>query len=167
MLLKRLTDFLDSNKIKYVIIHHSPAFTAREVAVSAHIPKKEVAKTVVLKVDGKPMMVVLPASHMVDFSLLRHGLNAQSVVLATEQEFSSLFPDCEIGAMPPFGNLFNINVLVADALTEDEEIAFNGGTHRELIRMTYKDFERLVQPTVLRCTAERRVRADIFERGIS
>jgi Ala-tRNA(Pro) deacylase len=167
MILKRLTEFLDKNTIKYVIIHHSPAFTAREVAVSAHIPKKEVAKTVVVKVDGKPLMVVLPASQMVDFTQLRHGLNAQATVLATEQEFNTLFPECEIGAMPPFGNLFNMDIVVADSLTEDEEIAFNGGTHRELIRMAYNDFERLVHPKVMKFTVERRIRADIFERGIS
>ncbi len=106
MILKRLTDYLDENKIKYVVIHHSPAFTAREVAVSAHIPKQEVAKTVIVKLNEKPIMAVLPASQMVDFAQLRRMLGADSAVLATEREFNSLFPNCEIGAMPPFGNLF-------------------------------------------------------------
>lgn len=167
MILKRLTDYLDEKKIKYVVIHHSPAFTAREVAVSAHIPKKEVAKTVIVKLNEKPIMVVLPASQMVDFAQLRHTLGADSAVLATEHEFNSLFPDCEIGAMPPFGNLFSMDVIVAESLKEDEEIAFNGGTHRELVKMSYKDFELLVNPKVYKFTVERKVRADIYERGIS
>jgi Ala-tRNA(Pro) deacylase len=167
MILKRLTDFLDEHRIKYVVIHHSLAFTAREIAVSAHIPRKEVAKTVIVKVDGKPMMCVLPASQMVDFAELRRVLGVNSAVLATEREFNSLFPDCEIGAMPPFGNLFNMDVTVAESLAEDEEIAFNGGTHRELVRMAYKDFEQLAKPRRLKFTIERRVRADMYERGIS
>jgi Ala-tRNA(Pro) deacylase len=167
MILKRLTDYLDQNKIKYVVIHHSPAFTAREVAVSAHIPKKEVAKTVVANIDGQAVMVVLPASQMVDFAQLRQAFGAESAVLATEREFNTLFPDCEIGAMPPFGNLFNLPVIVAESLKDDDEIAFNGGTHRELVKMSYKDFERLVEPKVSKFTVERRVRADLFEQGIS
>ena len=167
MILKQLTDFLNTHSVKYVVIHHSPAFTAREVAVSAHLPKKEVAKTVIARIDEKPHMLVLPASQMVDFAQLRHVTNADSAVLATEREFNTLFPECEIGAMPPFGNLFNMPVIVADSLREDEEIAFNGGTHRELLKMSYKDFERLVEPRILKFTVERKVRADIYERGIS
>ena len=167
MILKRLTDFLDSKNIKYVVIHHSPAFTAREVAVSAHIPRSEVAKTVVVKTDGTPAMVVLPATQMVDFGDLKNALGVNSVVLATEAEFNILFPDCEIGAMPPFGNLFGIDVIAAHSLREDQDIAFNGGTHREVVKMAYKDFELLVNPRILKFTAERRVRADIYEQGIS
>lgn len=167
MVLKRLMDYLDQNGVKYVVIHHSQAFTAREVAVSAHIPGKEVAKTVIVKVDGKPTMVVLPASQMIDMSMLRKALGASSVVLATESEFNNLFPECEVGAMPPFGNLFNMDVIVADTLQADEQIAFNGGTHRELVRMAYKDFERLVKPRILKFTVERKVRADLYDEGIS
>lgn len=167
MILKRLMEYLDQNGIKYVVIHHSQAFTAREVAVSAHIPGKEVAKTVIVKVDGRPMMAVLPASQMIDLSQLRRALGAGSVVLASESEFNTLFPDCEVGAMPPFGNLFNMDVVVADSLREDEQIAFNGGTHRELVRMAYADFERLVQPKVLKFTVERKIRADLYDQGIS
>ncbi|HXG37702.1 MAG TPA: YbaK/EbsC family protein [Bacteroidota bacterium] len=167
MVLKRLMDYLDQNGVKYVVIHHSQAFTAREVAVSAHIPGKEVAKTVIVKVDGKPTMVVLPASQMIDMSMLRKALGASSVVLATESEFNNLFPECEVGAMPPFGNLFNMDVIVADTLQADEQIAFNGGTHRELVRMAYKDFEQLVKPRILKFTVERKVRADLYDEGIS
>lgn len=167
MILKRLMDFLDQNGVRYVVIHHSQAFTAREVAVSAHIPGKEVAKTVIVKANGKPMMAVLPASQMIDLGQLRQALGADSVILATESEFNALFPDCEIGAMPPFGNLFNMDVVVADSLTQDEQIAFNGGTHRELVRMAYSDFERLVKPKVLKFTVERKIRADLYDQGIS
>jgi Ala-tRNA(Pro) deacylase len=98
---------------------------------------------------------------------LRHGVGANAAVLATEQEFNRLFPECEIGAMPPFGNLFDMEVLVADTLAEDNEIAFNGGTHRELIKMSFIDFARLVKPKVFKFAVERKVRADIYERGIS
>lgn len=167
MVLKRLMDYLDQNGVRYVVLHHSQAFTAREVAVAAHIPGKEVAKTVIVKVDGKAMMVVLPASQMIDMSLLRKALGANSVVLATESEFNALFPDCEVGAMPPFGNLFNMDVIVAESLRQDEQIAFNGGTHRELVRMAYSDFERLVQPKIFKFTVERKIRADLYDRGIS
>ncbi|MDL1891904.1 YbaK/EbsC family protein [Sphingobacteriales bacterium CHB3] len=167
MTLTRLTNYLDENGIKYIVIHHSPAFTAREVAVTAHIPRNEVAKTVIVKVDGKTMMAVLPASEMVDFAMLRTALGANAVVLATEREFNTLFADCEIGAMPPFGNLFGIDVVVADSLRNNQEIAFNGGNHRELLKMSYADFEKLVKPLVRKFTMERRVRCDLFERGIS
>lgn len=167
MVLKRLMDYLDQNNVKYVVIHHSPAYTAREVAVSAHIPGKEVAKTVVVKADGKPMMAVLPASQMIDLGALRTALGVGSVALATESEFNVLFPECEVGAMPPFGNLFNMDVVVSDTLMQDEQIAFNGGTHRELVRMAYSDFERLVKPKVLKFTVERKIRADLYDQGIS
>ena len=122
MILKQLVEFLDKNGIKYVVVHHSQAFTAREVAASAHIPGKEVAKTVIVKIDGKAAMAVLPASQMIDLHLLRDASAARKVELAGEGEFNKLFPDCEVGAMPPFGNLFEMEVLVADTLLHNEEI---------------------------------------------
>ena len=149
MILKKLTEFLDTNNVKYVVMTHSPAFRASEIAATAHIPGKELAKTVMVKADGKMTMAVIPASNMVDFRLLKKSLGVNKVELATEAEFKGLFPECEIGAMPPFGNLFGINVLASDTLAEDEEIAFNAGSHRELVKMGYKDFERLVKPVVL------------------
>jgi len=167
MILKRLVEFLDGNKIKYVVVHHSQAFTAREVAVSAHIPGKEIAKTVVVKVDGKPAMAVLPASQMIDLRMLKEALNAGKIELAGEGELNTLFPECEVGAMPPFGNLFGMDVLVADTLALDEEIAFNAGSHRELVKMSYKDFERLITPKLLKFSVDRRVRADLYEGGTS
>lgn len=146
---KKLKEFLDSNKIKYVSIVHSSAYTAQEIAASAHIPGKELAKTVILKVDGKIIMAVLPASYKVDFELLKEAAGASNIRLADEHEFVDKFPGCEPGAMPPFGNLYGIDVYVAKSLTEDEEIAFNAGTHTELIKMDYKDFERLVKPKII------------------
>ena len=148
MVLKKLTEFLDSHAIRYTVLRHSQAFTAQEIATAAHIPGKELAKTVIVKVDGRMMMAVVPASDMVDFKSLKKVLGATRVELAGEDEFRSAFGECEIGAMPPFGNLYNIDVLVADDLAEDTEIAFNAGTHRELIKMAYNDFEQLVQPRV-------------------
>jgi len=150
MPVKALRDFLDKNNVKYVAISHSPAYTAQEIAASAHIPGHELAKTVVVKVDGRLAMAVLPSSYHVDFDQLAEALGARSVELASESEFRDRFGECEVGAMPPFGNLYGMDVYVADDLTEDEQIAFNAGSHTELIRMSYSDFERLVQPKIVR-----------------
>ena len=148
MPVKELKDFLDRENIKYVSIYHSIAYTAQEIAASVHVKGKEMAKTVMVKLDGKMAMAVLPASHQVDFEHLKRVSGARDVVLATEKEFKDLFPDCNIGAMPPFGNLYGMDIFVAQALTEDKEIAFNAGSHYELIKLGYKDFERLVNPKV-------------------
>jgi len=145
---QRVVEFLDSEGVKYVSVQHSVAYTAQEVAASAHIPGKEMAKTIMVKLDGKMAMAVLPASFQVDFGLLKDVSGAGKVELATEAEFRDLFPASEVGAMPPFGNLYDMDVYVASPLTEDEEIAFNAGSHTELIRLAYADFERLVKPKV-------------------
>ncbi len=145
----RLKDFLDKEHIKYVTIGHSPAYTAQEIAAEAHIPGKELAKTVVVKIDGEMAMVVTPASERIELDHLRDSLGASEVDLATENEFKDSFPDCETGAMPPFGNLYGMKVFVSQTLREDEEIAFNAGTHSELVRLAYTEFERLVHPTPL------------------
>jgi Ala-tRNA(Pro) deacylase len=145
----RLRNFLDKEHVKYVSIDHSPAFTAQEIAATAHIPGKELAKTVIVKVDGELAMVVLPAAEHVRMEQLRKTLGAQQVELANEDEFKKAFPDCETGAMPPFGNLYGMNVFVSQALREDDEIAFSAGSHSELIRLPYADYERLVHPTPL------------------
>lgn len=150
MPIRKLTEFLDENEVKYVTLSHSRAYTAQEVAASAHVPGEELAKTVMVKLDGKMAMAVLPASYQVDFDQLGEATGADEVELAGEDEFRNLFPDCEVGAMPPFGNLYDMPVYVAEKLSEDEEIAFNAGTHTELMRLAYDDFERLVEPTVLR-----------------
>jgi Ala-tRNA(Pro) deacylase len=147
---QKLRELLDSHNVKYVTITHSPAFTAQEIAASAHVPGKELAKTVMVKMDGKMAMAVLPASFKVDMEALREAVGADTVELASEAEFKDMFPECEVGAMPPCGNLYGMEVFVADRLAEDEEIAFNAGTHIELIRLAYKDFARLVEPKVIR-----------------
>lgn len=149
MPVKLLKEFLDSNRIKYISISHSPAFTAQGIAALTHTPGKELAKTVIVSIDDRLAMAVLPASHQVNLSLLRAGAKAGTIRLATEREFRDKFPDCETGAMPPFGNLFGMRVFVDEILTKDKEIAFNAGSHRELIRLGYEDFERLVNPQVL------------------
>jgi Ala-tRNA(Pro) deacylase len=145
---KKVAQFLDSQKIKYVLIKHSPAFTAQEIAASAHIPGKELAKTVMVKLDDQMGMAVLPASYRVDFEGLKKLSGAKTVELASENEFQRLFPECEIGAMPPFGNLYDMKVFVAKPLAEDDEIAFNAGSHAELMKLHYADFAKLVKPTV-------------------
>ncbi|AHW60943.1 Ala-tRNA(Pro) deacylase [Draconibacterium orientale] len=150
MPVKKLKAFLDENDVKYTVIRHSSAFTAQEIAAKSHISGKEVAKTVIVNVDGKMAMTVLPASYQVDFELLKDIFGSQHVNLATEAEFQRFFPDCEIGAMPPFGNLYDMEVFVAETLAEDEEIAFNAGNHTEMIKMSYADFERMVEPRVFK-----------------
>ncbi len=146
----KLREFLDSHRAKYVVISHSATFTAQEIAASAHIPGKELAKTVVVKLDSKLAMAVLPASRKVDFAALKSATGARQVGLASEKEFQGMFPDCELGAMPPFGNLYGMEVWVDESLTRDTEIAFNAGSHTELIRLAYEDFERLASPKVAR-----------------
>lgn len=146
---RKLTEFLDTNEVKYVRLTHSLAFTAQEIAAAAHIPGKELAKTVIVKIDGQMCMVVLPAPYRVDLELLRKITGANVVELATEVEFKDRFPECEVGAMPPFGNLYGMEVYAEKRLAEDRYIAFNAGSHIELIRLAYKDFERLVKPMVI------------------
>lgn len=143
---KKLKSFLDENNIKYVSVKHSSAYTAQEIAALAHIPGKELAKTVIIKINGRMAMAVLPASYKVSFEQLKEALGMQEVRLAYEQEFLDKFPDCDVGAMPPFGNLYGMEVFVAESLAEDEEIAFNACNHTELIKMKFSDFERLVKP---------------------
>ena len=154
MPVKKLKEFLDSQNIKYVVISHSRAVTSQEVAASAHISGKEMAKTVMVKLDGKMAMAVLPASSRVNLDLLREASGAKQVDLAAELEFRELFPECEPGAMPPFGNLYGMPVFVSESLTKDEEIAFNAGSHTELIKLSYKDFEKLVKPKVAKLSTK-------------
>jgi Ala-tRNA(Pro) deacylase len=146
MPVRKLKEFLDRENVKYVSIIHSTAYTAQEVAASAHITGKELAKTVIVELDGKMAMAVLPANRKIVLQDLREVTGCDEVKFASEEEFKRKFPDCETGAMPPFGNLYGMDVYVADALTRNDEIAFNAGSHTEVIRLRYHDFERLVQP---------------------
>jgi Ala-tRNA(Pro) deacylase len=145
MPIERLKDFLDSNGVKYVTIAHSPAYTANEIAFSAHIPNNSLAKTVMISLDGRLLMAVVPGSMHVNLSRLRELTGGSDIAVASESEFRRFFPDCETGAMPPFGTLYNIHVYV-DELLAGDDIVFNSGSHRELVKMSYKDFLRLVKP---------------------
>ncbi|MGB5258014.1 MAG: YbaK/EbsC family protein [Woeseiaceae bacterium] len=146
---QQLKSFLDNNHVKYKTITHSPEYTAQEIAASAHIPGKELAKTVIVKLDGKFAMAVLPASRHVSLARLKEAIHARDAELASEDEFEKLFPDCELGAMPPFGNLYDMPVYAEEQLAEDEEIAFNAGSHTELVQLAFSDFDKLVHPKVV------------------
>jgi Ala-tRNA(Pro) deacylase len=143
-----LKQFLNKEHVRYTTLTHSPSYTAQEIAAQAHISGKDLAKTVMVDLDGRIAMAVLPADQKVALSELREAAGVSKARFATEDEFKGLFPDCETGAMPPFGNLYGMDVYVAAPLTEDEEIAFNAGSHTQLLKIAYRDFERLVHPTV-------------------
>ncbi|NLX51797.1 MAG: YbaK/EbsC family protein [Deltaproteobacteria bacterium] len=146
MPLNKLKAFLDDRDVRYISIRHSKAYTAQEIAESVHVPGKEVAKTVMIKINGQMAMAVLPATERVDFDLLKSVADTQNVQLAGEEEFQNLFPECEAGAMPPFGNIYGMAVYVEESLARDKEIFFNACSHTELLRMSYADYERLVHP---------------------
>ncbi|HWR37547.1 MAG TPA: YbaK/EbsC family protein [Clostridia bacterium] len=149
MPVQRLKEFLDRNSVHYVVIIHSRAYTAAAIAAITHIPGNEIAKNVMVRLDGQLAMAVVPASRYLDLDALRSSVGAKDVSLVTEKEFEGTFPDCEVGAMPPFGVLYDMPVYIDDRLSKDLEIAFNAGSHRELVRLAYKDFERLQHPRVL------------------
>lgn len=149
MVLKKLRSYLDDNGIEYLVISHSQAFTAQKVAASAHIKGKNIAKTVMVIANEKMIMVVLPANNRVDFEKLQDAIGVVNIWLADEKEFKDAFPSCETGAMPPFGNLYDMDVYVDESLRGDHDIAFNAGSHTDLIQLHYGDFERLVKPKIL------------------
>jgi len=149
MPIKKLHAFLNDNQVKYLKIDHPPAYTAQEIAAAVHIPGRKLAKTVMVKIDGEITMTVLPADHRINFEKLKEAAGASKVKLADESEFGDFFPDCSLGAMPPFGNLYGIDVLVDKSLSEDDTITFNACTHTESIQLSYRDFENLVSPRVL------------------
>ncbi len=148
-MLQRLLQYLDENQVEYTHHTHPTAYTAREVASVEHIPAHRIAKVVVYFTENGYGMAVLPGDSMLDLQSLRTALGVSRLRLATESELADLFPDCELGAMPPFGNLFDLPVFVDGGLTTEETIAFNAGTHRDVVHMKYRDFERLVRPKVM------------------
>jgi Ala-tRNA(Pro) deacylase len=148
-ILPKLQEFLDLSGIPYTHTVHPLAYTAREVAHAEHISPQEVAKVVVVVADGEYRMAVLPATKLVDFPEVRAVLDSPGARLATEEELGRVFPDCELGAMPPFGNLYHMKVLLDAALLADETIAFNAGTHRDVIHMRTEDFCRIVKPEIV------------------
>ncbi len=145
---EKLENYLREHQVSFQTQQHARAFTAQDVAASEHVPGKMVAKVVVVFADGKMVMLVLPASYRVDFAQAGTALEARQVRLAGEAELGAAFPDCEVGAMPPFGNLYHLPVYVDKRLAEDESIVFPVGTHTETMRLAYADFARLVNPVV-------------------
>jgi Ala-tRNA(Pro) deacylase len=153
MPIQKLRQFLDDNHVKYVVISHSKAYTSQGIAATANISGNVLAKTVMLKKDGELCMAVLPAPKHVNLSLFAKLTNSKEVALASERDFKDRFPDCEVGAMPPFGNLYGVAVYADISLTRDKEIAFNAGSHLELVKLAYEDFERLVKPRIMEFAA--------------
>lgn len=149
MPVKKLKEFLDSHNVKYVSMTHSPAFTSQEIAAAAHVSGKQLAKTVIVKIDGKFAMVVLPAKDQINFNKLRELAGTSAVDLASETEFKDKFAGCEVGAMPPFGNLYDLPVFVSQELSHQDHILFNAGSHSELMQLAFKDFENLVKPKIV------------------
>jgi len=148
MPVRKLEEFLDSKQVKYITINHSPAYTAREVAASAFVPRREFAKATIVKLDGAMAIAVVPASRHVDLGKMASETGASVALLASEQEFRDRFPGCEVGAMPPFGNLYDMKTYVDTLLAEDDEIVFNAGTHTQVVRLSYDDYSTLVQPVL-------------------
>ena len=146
---QKVIDFLRNNNIHFDIIKHPTAFTAQGIAHAAHISGKMLAKTVIVNVDGKFKMLVMPANKRINIDALKGLLWAKNVRLATEDEFREIFTDCEIGGMPPFGNLYGLDTYIASELTRDEEIAFNAGSHSQLCKITYSDYAKLAHPKVM------------------
>jgi Ala-tRNA(Pro) deacylase len=149
MLPPRLHNFLDEWHAPYTTVHHDRTVTAHETAAAAHVDNQLFAKTVMLKVDGQLAMMVMPAAYRIDLTRLSRALGGSIVELAEESEFKDAFPDCELGAMPPFGHLYGMPVYVDSRLAQQPEIAFNAGSHTEALRMPYVEFERLAQPELL------------------
>ncbi|MGB9773832.1 MAG: aminoacyl-tRNA deacylase [Bacteroidota bacterium] len=149
---ERFLKYLDDNHVRYTLLSHARVFTSQQVAGATHVPGKELAKTVIVKIDEGFAMAVLPAPRKVNLKMLKAATGAKEVRLATEEEMEKLMPACEVGAMPPFGNLYNLPVYVEKSLTEDAEIVFNACTHTDSVRMAYSDFERLVHPSVVEFT---------------
>jgi Ala-tRNA(Pro) deacylase len=147
-ILTKLKEFLDANAVRYEVRSHPTAYTAQEVAAAEHVPGREMAKVVMVRDGGGYLMAVLPAPYHVGLVRLGKAVGRTDLRLATEAEFAVLFPGCEPGAMPPFGNLYGIPVWVDESLAGDDEIAFNAGNHEQTVHMTYADFARLVRPRV-------------------
>jgi len=145
---KRLREHLDAHGVRYVVVSHSRAFTAQEIAASLHVPGREMAKAVVVRTPAGLALCVVRAMDKVDLELVADRLDAPYAWLATEEEFQARFPDCERGAMPPLGNLYELPTLVDEALSHDREIVFNAGTHVDAIRMAYAHYAALVKPKI-------------------
>ena len=144
-----IADYLEKNSISYQIFSHRPVFTAQQMAAEEHVPGMNVAKPVIVQADGKYYMCVLPACCKVDLEALRSQLGAGEIQLAGEKELAKLFPDCELGAEPPFGNVYGITTIMDQALTDDQYLLFQSGSHDHAIRINRNDYEQLVHPRIL------------------
>jgi Ala-tRNA(Pro) deacylase len=147
-ILAKLREVFEAHKVPYSVHSHPHAYTAQEIAALQHVKGRRLAKVVMAKADGRMVMLVLPADHRVDFGKLRAVLGAQEVRLAQEAEFQGLFPGCEVGAMPPFGNLYGLPLYTDRVLEKDEEIVFNAGTHTLTAKVAWRDYLGLVKPVV-------------------
>jgi Ala-tRNA(Pro) deacylase len=158
-ILTKLKEMLDEAKVPYEIYNHPLAYTSQEIAAKQHVPGNEIAKVVMLDVDGTLVMGVIAGNHKISLDRVRASLGASRVRLASEDEFVSRFPGCEIGAMPPFGNLFGIKVVVDPELEKDKYIYFNAGNHVQMVRLAYKDFAALVKPQICQLVEIRKKKA--------
>jgi Ala-tRNA(Pro) deacylase len=149
----KLKEYLKSRAIEFEEIVHHAEYSAQRAAEAAHVSGHQLAKTIIVKINGRPAMTVLPASGRVDFALLKEVVGSEEVELAREHEFTEIFPDCEIGAMPPFGNIYNLDVYIAEALTANPFISFKACSHSVLLRIAYDDYRKLVKPIVLHFVA--------------
>jgi Ala-tRNA(Pro) deacylase len=154
MLSEKLKKYLDENGVKYEVLRHGEAYTAQEIAAVMHVHGKMLVKVVILKSDRGFLMLALPADRRVDISALVADLGLKMAALATEDEFKRLFPDCDVGAMPPFGNLYGVPVYVDKSLAEDKYIIFQAGSHSEALKVSYEDFVRLVKPGTIEATRQ-------------
>jgi Ala-tRNA(Pro) deacylase len=145
---ERLERYLREHKVPFEVMAHAPSYTMQEVAAALHVSGKQVAKVVIVKADEEMVMLVLPAPYRLNLGKVRTMLGTKKARLAQEGEFADFFPDCAPGAMPPFGNLYDVPVYVDRALAENESIVFRVGTHRETMRIAYADLARLARPTV-------------------
>lgn len=145
----KIQNYLEKHHVNYQIIEHDPVYTAQEIAAISHISGKNFAKTVIIKVDGKLIMLVEPANMRIDLGKLKKLMGAKHIELAHEYEFQNRFPDCETGAMPPLGELFDMDVYMTESMNKDRDIAFNAGSHSETLKMSYKNFIDLVKPHML------------------
>lgn len=143
-----LLRYLNDNCIEYKVMEHVPAFSAHDTAVATHVPERELTKAILIRIDDKFWMSVLRADHRVNTQAIKRAFSAKNVHLAHEEDLESLFPDCQVGAMPPFGNLYGLPVLVDESVNEDEEIVFNACTHTKVVRMKFTDFKNLVKPLI-------------------
>lgn len=149
---RKVKEYLDNAGVKYGVMEHDTAYTAQEVAAATHVKGQELVKAVIVKTDGNMLMAVIPSTRKLDFELLKKILKIEDASLAREEEFSPLFADCEIGAMPPLGKLYNVDVIADESLAEDKEIVFRAGTHNDIIRISYEDYKKLENPKLAKIT---------------